>query len=156
MIFDAKIDFESTNFANFEEVIHNFGRSDDDMISGVEKCLFSIYGDVFWCPTWSKKSKTISKIQSSCVLEILTWVEGCLGILPLDMVDDRAWYLLQVHSLYELMTDEQQNPTYQLGIFVYFLLVLLLHMRMIVAHWWILGLFLWVEGFFVKQVRSRP
>ena len=25
-------DFESTNFANFEEVLHNFGRSDDDMI----------------------------------------------------------------------------------------------------------------------------
>ena len=24
--------FESTNFANFEEVVHNFGRSDDDMI----------------------------------------------------------------------------------------------------------------------------
>ena len=27
-----KNDFESTNFANFEEVVHNFGRSDDDMI----------------------------------------------------------------------------------------------------------------------------
>ena len=27
-----KYDFESTNFANFEEVFHNFGRSDDDMI----------------------------------------------------------------------------------------------------------------------------
>ena len=27
-----KIDFESTNFANFVEVVHNFGRSDDDMI----------------------------------------------------------------------------------------------------------------------------
>ena len=25
-------DFESTNFAIFEEVVHNFGRSDDDMI----------------------------------------------------------------------------------------------------------------------------
>ena len=89
-----------------------------------------------------------------CTREILTWVEGCLGILPLDMVDDRAWYLLQVHSLYELMTDEQQNPTYQLGIFVYFLLVLLLHMRMIVAHWWILGLFLWVEGFLWNRLCS--
>ena len=32
LIFDAKNDFESTNFANFEEVVHNFGRSDDDMI----------------------------------------------------------------------------------------------------------------------------
>ena len=27
-----KNDFESTNLANFEEVVHNFGRSDDDMI----------------------------------------------------------------------------------------------------------------------------
>ena len=27
-----KNDFESTNFAIFEEVVHNFGRSDDDMI----------------------------------------------------------------------------------------------------------------------------
>ena len=27
-----KNNFESTNFANFEEVVHNFGRSDDDMI----------------------------------------------------------------------------------------------------------------------------
>ena len=28
----VKIDCESTNFAIFEEVVHNFGRSDDDMI----------------------------------------------------------------------------------------------------------------------------
>ena len=27
-----KKDFESQNFAIFEEVVHNFGRSDDDMI----------------------------------------------------------------------------------------------------------------------------
>ena len=27
-----KNDFESTIFANFEEAVHNFGRSDDDMI----------------------------------------------------------------------------------------------------------------------------
>ena len=27
-----KIDFESTDFAIFEEVVHNFGRSDNDMI----------------------------------------------------------------------------------------------------------------------------
>ena len=27
-----KSDFESTNFAMFEEVVHNFGKSDDDMI----------------------------------------------------------------------------------------------------------------------------
>ena len=27
-----KNDFESTNFANFEQVVHNFGRSGDDII----------------------------------------------------------------------------------------------------------------------------
>ena len=27
-----KNDFESTNFGNFEEIVHNFGKSDDDMI----------------------------------------------------------------------------------------------------------------------------
>ena len=27
-----KYDFESKIFANFEEVVHDFGRSDDDMI----------------------------------------------------------------------------------------------------------------------------
>ena len=27
-----KNDFESTNFENFEKVVHKFGRSDDDMI----------------------------------------------------------------------------------------------------------------------------
>ena len=27
-----KNDFEITNFAIFEEVVHNFGKSDDDMI----------------------------------------------------------------------------------------------------------------------------
>ena len=27
-----KNDLDSTNFANFEEVFHNFGRFDDDMI----------------------------------------------------------------------------------------------------------------------------
>ena len=27
-----KNDFDSTNFANFEDVVHNFGRSEDDMI----------------------------------------------------------------------------------------------------------------------------
>ena len=27
-----KNDLETTNFANFEEVVHNFGRSDNDMI----------------------------------------------------------------------------------------------------------------------------
>ena len=27
-----KTDFESMNFAIFEEVVHNFGKSDDDMI----------------------------------------------------------------------------------------------------------------------------
>ena len=37
-----KNDFESKIFANFEEVVHNFGRSD----YLVKKCLFSIYADV--------------------------------------------------------------------------------------------------------------
>ena len=27
-----KNDFESTNFPNFEDVVHNFGRSDNDII----------------------------------------------------------------------------------------------------------------------------
>ena len=30
--FILKNDFESQNFAIFEEVVHNYGRSDDDMI----------------------------------------------------------------------------------------------------------------------------
>ena len=37
-----KSDFESTNFEIFEEVVHNFGRSDD----GMKKCLFPIYAYV--------------------------------------------------------------------------------------------------------------
>ena len=32
LIFDAEKWLESTNFANLEEVVHNFGRFDDDMI----------------------------------------------------------------------------------------------------------------------------
>ena len=40
-----KNDFESQNFAIFEDVVHNFGRSDDDMIYVVKKSLFSIYAD---------------------------------------------------------------------------------------------------------------
>ena len=32
-----KNDFESTNFANFEEVVHNFGRSDDDIYDDIGK-----------------------------------------------------------------------------------------------------------------------
>jgi hypothetical protein len=46
-----KNDFGSKYFANFEEVVHNFGRSDNFL---VKKCLFSIYADVVSCPTWSK------------------------------------------------------------------------------------------------------
>ena len=42
-----KNDFESTNFANFAEVVTNFGGSDDDMISWKNR-------DVVWYPTWSK------------------------------------------------------------------------------------------------------
>ena len=37
--------FESMKTAIFEEVVHIFGRSDDDLISK-KKCLFSIYADV--------------------------------------------------------------------------------------------------------------
>ena len=37
-----KNDFKSTNFAIFEEVVHDFGRSDDDN-DLVKKCLFPIY-----------------------------------------------------------------------------------------------------------------
>jgi hypothetical protein len=43
--------FKSTNFANFEKIFHNFGRSDNDL---VKKCLFSIYAEVVLCPTRSK------------------------------------------------------------------------------------------------------
>ena len=32
LIFNAENGFESTNFEIFEEVVHNFGRSEDDMI----------------------------------------------------------------------------------------------------------------------------
>ena len=32
LIFYAEKDFETTKFAIFEEVVHNFGRLDDDMI----------------------------------------------------------------------------------------------------------------------------
>ena len=31
-ILTQKNDFESTNFEMFKEVVHNFGKSDDDMI----------------------------------------------------------------------------------------------------------------------------
>ena len=31
-IFNTENDFESTNFEMFEEVVHNFGKSDHDMI----------------------------------------------------------------------------------------------------------------------------
>ena len=34
-----KIDFESTNFAIFEEVVHNFGRSDNDIIDAYFQCM---------------------------------------------------------------------------------------------------------------------
>ena len=32
LIFMPKNDCDCTNFSNFEEVVHNFGRFDDDMI----------------------------------------------------------------------------------------------------------------------------
>ena len=37
-------DFESTNFAIFEEVVHNFGRSDDDMIKYDKKVNKKMFG----------------------------------------------------------------------------------------------------------------
>ena len=37
----------------FVASVHNFGRSEDDIII-VKKCLFPIDAYVVWCPTWSK------------------------------------------------------------------------------------------------------
>ena len=51
-----KNDFKSTHFANFVEVVLNFGRSDDL----VKKCLFSIYADLVLMPNLIKTSWTVS------------------------------------------------------------------------------------------------
>ena len=48
-----KNNFDHTNFANFEEVVHNFGRSDDDMVYWKNAYIQYIYADMVWCPTWS-------------------------------------------------------------------------------------------------------
>ena len=56
-----KNDFESTNFAIFEEVVHNFGRSDDDMIWRKNAYVFPIYAYVRGLmPNLIKKSWTVS------------------------------------------------------------------------------------------------
>ena len=52
-----KNDFESTNFANFEEVIHNFGRSDDDLVK--KMLIFNICRRGLM-PNLIKKSLTAS------------------------------------------------------------------------------------------------
>ena len=62
-----KKDFESTNFANFEEVVHNFGRSDDD-ICLVKKMLIShkcIHGLM---PNLIKKSWMVSNLTCGTVV----------------------------------------------------------------------------------------
>ena len=46
----SKNDLESTNFANFEEVVHNFGRSDDDNNYLVKKML--IFNIIYYIQTW--------------------------------------------------------------------------------------------------------
>ena len=53
-----KNDFESTNFANFEEVVNDFGRSDDDMIC-VKMFIFNICRRGLM-PNMIKKSWTLS------------------------------------------------------------------------------------------------
>ena len=49
-----KTEFESQNFAIFEEVVHNFDQRSDNIIIYSEKCLFPIDAYMVWCPTWSK------------------------------------------------------------------------------------------------------
>ena len=49
-----KNDFESMNFANFEEVVHKFGWSEDDMISWKNAYFQYLYADMIWSPTWSE------------------------------------------------------------------------------------------------------
>ena len=54
-----KNDFEITNFANFEEVIHNFGRSDDDLVK--KMLIFNICRRGLM-PNLIKKSWTVSTV----------------------------------------------------------------------------------------------
>ena len=42
-----KNDFENQNFEFFEEVVDNFGRSEDDVTSVVKRCIFPL--DAYVC-----------------------------------------------------------------------------------------------------------
>ena len=53
-----KNDFDSTNFANFEEVVHNFGSSDNDMIQ-LKNAYFQ-YMQTGLMPNLIKKSWMVS------------------------------------------------------------------------------------------------
>ena len=50
-----KNDFESTIFANIEEVVHNFGRSDDDIIQGKNAYFPYIDADTWFDPQLDQK-----------------------------------------------------------------------------------------------------
>ena len=65
-----KNDFESTNFANFEEVVHNFGRSDDEMIYREKMPIFNICRCGLM-PNLIKKSWTLSTVLASLWLYIV-------------------------------------------------------------------------------------
>ena len=55
--------------------VHNFCRSYDGMII-VKKCLFWLYAYMFWCPTWSKKSWTVSK-EILFIIKVQSWLPDC-------------------------------------------------------------------------------
>ena len=52
-----KNDFESTNFANFEEVVHNFGRSDDEKMLIFNICRYGLM------PSLIEKFWTVFKVN---------------------------------------------------------------------------------------------
>ena len=47
--------------------VHNFGRSDNDIMYLVIKCLFPIDAYVFWCPTWSKNLGRYLVTMYACI-----------------------------------------------------------------------------------------
>ena len=49
--FTQKNDFESIDFDILKEVVHNFGKSHDDMIYVVKKCLFPLDAYMVSCPS---------------------------------------------------------------------------------------------------------
>ena len=59
-----KNDFESTNFANFEEVVHNFGRSDDENNYLVKKMLIFNICRRGLMPNLINKSWTVSIVRA--------------------------------------------------------------------------------------------